>query len=415
MKRKNPLCALLTVFLVAFVLVSDRTQAKSIDPDELENEKELLMVTGEQRVIDAAGVASFSESTRGIIEVKIPKSGSSLVVTAVRPGRTSLLLIRRNGKQLTLPITVFSKNPSAIESELQALLAEYPNVTFKRIGPRIFLDGSVRDEMEIERIKRVSSLYSGQVQSLVSIDPSVVRPRTNIRLDLTFVEMRAHSAWQMGTRWPSQVGATSGFNFSYDFVGKGMSATYNVVNQALPVLEAAAENGMAKIKKRATLITTSGKEATYSAGGEVNVAIAGSQAAELRTVSYGCSLTVLPHLDPAPGLLDLEVSAEVSDLTQTSQDVPGRTLSKVSTLVNLGLGQSIVLSGLDSFSQTKTKSGIPGLSKIPIVGMLFGTHNKREEKVDGIIAITPTVVSNVSKEGARLLKEALQKFEKFKG
>jgi pilus assembly protein CpaC len=162
-------------------------------------------------------------------------------------------------------------------------------------------------------------------------------------------------------------------------------------------------------------LTTSGNRATYSAGCEVNVAVAGSQAAEIRAIAYGCALTVLPRLDPGPGVLDLEVQAEVSDLTETSADVPGRTISKVSTLVHLGLGQSIVLSGLDAESASKGKSGLPGLSRVPILGMLFGVHRSREEQVNGLIAITPAVIDDPGRDGRRRLDEALARFERFRG
>ena len=143
--------------------------------------------------------------------------------------------------------------------------------------------------------------------------------------------------------------------------------------------------------------------------------VAGSQAAELRTVPYGCQLSVLPHLDPEPGLLDLEIEAEISDLKETSQPVPGRTVSRVHTLVHLGLGQSIILSGLDAESESQSKSGLPFLSRVPIVGMLFGVHRKKEEKVDGFIAITPVVLHNPDPEERRTLSSMLKEFEAFRG
>jgi type II secretory pathway component GspD/PulD (secretin) len=145
------------------------------------------------------------------------------------------------------------------------------------------------------------------------------------------------------------------------------------------------------------------------------VAVSGSQAAEIRSVPYGCRLTVLPHLAPGSNILDLEVAAEVSDLTETSQNVPGRSISKVETLVHLGLGQSILLSGLDSNSKTKATNGLPLLARIPILGFFFGTITGTEERTDRVILITPTVIENLDREGKRLIEQALTKFEKFDG
>ena len=192
------------------------------------------------------------------------------------------------------------------------------------------------------------------------------------------------------------------------------------------------------------MITTSGHKASYLAGGEVNIAIEGSQAAELRSIPYGAaltvtprlsederiidleaaelrsipygaSLTVTPRLSEDERIIDLEVAAEVSELTESQSDVPGRTVSKVETLVHLGLGQSIMLSGLDAESVSTTKEGLPYLSKIPILGLLFGTRSHQEEQAEGLIVITPTVLDQVDRTGKRLLKEALSRFEAFDG
>jgi len=63
--------------------------------------EEMMMVLGEQQVLDVSHIASFSESTRGIIEVKVPRSGRKMIITALRPGTTSLLLLHRNGRERT--------------------------------------------------------------------------------------------------------------------------------------------------------------------------------------------------------------------------------------------------------------------------------------------------------------------------
>ncbi len=380
-----------------------------------EEKENVMMVVGEQRILEATHIESFSESTRGIIEVKIPRDGRKLILTAVRQGVTSLLLISRTGAQRTIIITVFSKAPATIEAELGELLGDLDGLVFRRVGPRIFIDGIVPSEASLRRIEQVTKIYAGQVACLAQIDPNVVRPQTNIRFDLIFVGLRRRSGYNAGVSWPGAIGNTGTLDGTLDIMSGTLTASYKVVDQALPALEAAARHGWVRIRKRATVMTTSGNRATYEAGGEVNVAVAGSQAAELRTVPYGARLSVLPHLAKDLNILDLEVDAEVSDLTETTQDVPGRTISRVKTVVHLGLGQSILLGGLDAESESSSKTGLPLLSRIPILGFLFGTTNHQEEREEGLIMITPSVLDNVDQVGKRLLEEALKKFEAFDG
>ncbi|MCK9522135.1 MAG: type II and III secretion system protein [Proteobacteria bacterium] len=372
---------------------------------------EMTLSVGEQIVLDAQDVASFSESTRGVIEVKVPKDGRRMVVNAQSPGKMTLLLIMRTGETRNIEITVFAKDPQVIIEELTDLLSEQSGLRLKRMGARVFIDGYAESESELWRVQRIAELYPGQVLCLATVGRSV-RPRTNIRLDLTFVEFHQSAQDGGGIRWPGQLGATGTMEMNMDLLSGRSTASYRIVDQAFPVIEAAAAHGKVKILKRASLFTTSGNRADYNSGGEVNVPIAGSQAAELRTVSYGCRLSVLPLLDGANGLVDLEVEAEVSELKETGQSVPGRAISRVSTLVHLGLGQSIVLSGLDSHVESRSKNGLPFMSRVPVLGLLFGTHHRRSEQVEGIIAITPVVVDHVEGESRRRIDEALERFRK---
>jgi len=409
---KNVLTVSGVALLVLVCAVSALAVASGKEPAKstLEN---LVLSVGEQRVLDAQDIASFSESNRGIIEVKIPKDGSRMVLNAQSPGRMTLLLIRRDGEEQNIDITVVERDPAAITEELRDLLADQAGVRLRRVGPRVFIDGQVDSEAALARAEQIAALYPGQVMCLATVGRSV-KPRTNIRLDLTFVEFHTSASMGGGVNWPAQLGNTGTFEMTTDLMTGFTSASYKVVDQAMPSLEAAASRGYAKILKQASLFTTSGNRASYNSGGEVNIAIAGSQAAEMRTISYGCSLSVMPLLDSSHGLVDLEVEAEVSELKETSQSIPGRTVSKVNTLVHLGLGQSIILSGLDSKVESRSKSGLPFLSRIPIFGLLFGNHRKRSEEMEGIIAITPVVIDHLQSDSRRRIEKSLDKFKTFK-
>jgi type II secretory pathway component GspD/PulD (secretin) len=74
-----------------------------------------------------------------------------------------------------------------------------------------------------------------------------------------------------------------------------------------------------------------------------------------------------------------------------------------------------MLSGLDSQTESITKEGIPVLSKIPILGLLFGTRSHEESQAEGVIIITPTVLDHVDRVGKQLLEDAIAKFNQFEG
>lgn len=70
---------------------------------------------GEQQVLSAAGVQSFSEGVKGIVDVRLTPDAKDFVVVAMNPGVTSLLLIMQNGSKRQFGIEVESGLPEKAE------------------------------------------------------------------------------------------------------------------------------------------------------------------------------------------------------------------------------------------------------------------------------------------------------------
>ena len=406
-------CRILALIVVLTVMsTAGRQPDKVEDPTRIE---EISMVVGEQRVLDAQGIESFSEAKPGIIEVKIPRDGARMVITAIMPGTTSLLLIGTGSRQWSIPIHVFSRPPEAVAREISDLLGGDDAIEVKQVGPRFFLRGRVSSEEDLEKVDRISRIYGDQVTSLVALDPNHIKKRANVRIDLHFVELSRRSSYVTGMHWPGRVGDTQALSLDYDIGGGGPSATYQVVGQALPYLDMMAASGWAKVRRHTTLVTTSGVKASYMAGGEVNVAVEGSMAAELRTIPYGATLSVLPRVDGTRGAADLEVQAEMSDLTEAVNGVPGRTLARLSTLVHLGLGQSLLLGGLDHAAKSQRDQKVPFFGDIPLLGFLFRSREGEDVESEGLILITPTLLESPPASARRQVEEAIGRYETFHG
>ena len=72
-------------------------------------------------------------------------------------------------------------------------------------------------------------------------------------------------------------------------------------------------------------------------------------------------------------------------------------------------GETVVLAGLISDSTNRGSSGIPGLSRIPVIGGLFGQQASGKSRDELVILITPTVVRN-PEEARELTDEYGQRF-----
>jgi general secretion pathway protein D len=120
-----------------------------------------------------------------------------------------------------------------------------------------------------------------------------------------------------------------------------------------------------------------------------------ASSSSVQYLDVGLTLEVQPtvYLD---GDVSIKVGLEVSSITNTV--VVGGTQAytigtrNANTLLRLKDGETQILAGLIQDSDTRNAAGIPGLSQIPIVGRLFGSHNSDREKSEIVLSITPHII-----------------------
>jgi pilus assembly protein CpaC len=383
------------------------------------SDAEMVLAVGENKTIPASDVKNYSEGTPGIVDIKLTSDAKSFVVVGLKAGTTSILLIKNNGQEVNYVINVFARNPAIVEHEVTQLLEGFPSVKVRRVGARLFIDGTVSSEVDVKRIAQIASLYPGQVESLVSVGAK--DRATNIRIDFFFVQFDKTNTWQLGVRWPTQIGGTAAqavHNITYQFVpSPGATANQIVVAQPLPGLDIAQSYGWAKVLKQSTVITTNGSEAVFANGGEQNYLLATGFTQSIQKIEYGTNVTIQPFFDPNSRELDVKVNADVSDLVPavSGTPIPGRQTSKLVTVVHMKLGQSLVLSGIHLKKETGTTDGIPLLSRIPILGLFFGSKGASSNETESLVFIVPSIVDAPSKTAQETIDELLNEYEDFGG
>ena len=330
---------------------------------QLEQGRTIVLRVGEQKSLSARGVRSYSEGSPGIADIRVTRDQSRFVIVGKSEGTTSLLLIRNDGDQLQYTIRVISADAS------------------KGLGGR-----------------------------------------ENIRLDLYFVLIQDRYSHQIGLNWPGNIGSTiTPSEASFAITGGSAQATqsaFQILPQTfLPSFDLAQARGWAKMYRQATLVTANGTEAVFTSGGEFNVQVQNNLTVNVQAIEFGTKVSVLPKYDPSTGRIELEIVADVSDLDAQRgvHRIPGRITSHLETLVNLELGQSISLAGIRARTERRSKDGIPGLSQIPFIGALFGTHSRETEDDESYMLIVPSVVEPVSVSQRDRVVEALRVYESFHG
>jgi pilus assembly protein CpaC len=293
----------------------------------------------------------------------LTRDGSQFVLVGLKPGKTSLLFLMENQSERHYEITV-----------------------------------------------------TDSTSTPVGVDLGPVHARDNIRLDFYFVQLDKSYNHQIGIGWPGAAGPGS-LQASLNLqTARFESATAVVTDQPLPRLDMAQASGWAKLMRQAAVITANGTKASFTGGGEVNIPVQGALSSGIHQIDFGSTIDVLPRYDSENGRIELQVHAEVSDLADDrGTGAPGRTHSTLDTIVNLELGQSLVLAGLSASSEAHNQAGLPFLSQIPILGVLFGTNATARQDTENIVLIVPSVVDATTHATRERVREALQAYRSYDG
>ena len=175
------------------------------------------------------------------------------------------------------------------------------------------------------------------------------------------------------------------------------------------VIDMLATQSKAKLLAVPRILVTDNKEARIQVGEQVPIVttetIASTTTAAQRTIQYkdiGIILKVKPRINEG-GLVTLDLAQEVSSYS-TITLFDGETniiVKKTEATTSLVVqdGQTILIGGLIREDISTARSGIPFLSKIPLLGYLFGSTTDENHRKELIILLTPRVIKN--QQGAR--------------
>jgi general secretion pathway protein D len=128
----------------------------------------------------------------------------------------------------------------------------------------------------------------------------------------------------------------------------------------------------------------------------------------IQYVDTGVILRVTPRINSG-GLVTCDVEQEVSNVSGDSLTgilTPTISIRKIRSTVAVQSGQTVALGGLISERRNDDSTGLPGLSRAPVIGGLFGTKDQGVTRTELIVFITPRVIG--SAEDARDVTKELR-------
>lgn len=201
-----------------------------------------------------------------------------------------------------------------------------------------------------------------------------------------------------------------GGNAGAPLVPGGSSFFYRFANNELDVaIRALQQEGETRVLSAPSLTVLNNQEANINVGQQIpivqnfiNPGTIGGTGSGFTTGSVqfrdtGIILSVVPRVNPG-GLVYMELSQEVSspgtEVVGSSGNVP---ISKrtIDTQVAVQSGETVLIGGLISENNAQSGSGVPGLKSIPILGKLFSSTTRRNDRTELVVLITPRVIGTV--------------------
>jgi type IV pilus assembly protein PilQ len=169
-------------------------------------------------------------------------------------------------------------------------------------------------------------------------------------------------------------------------------------------LSALEQVDLSDVQAEPTITTQDNKQATIRVGEDIPVRVIDANAptaagqaprANVQFRETGIKLLVTPHVTN-DGQISLDLATERSSLQTLAAADLGFIIAKQETKnqILVADGETAVIGGLTVTTVEKTRSGIPLLSSLPLIGSLFSFSTTRENRKDLIILVTPRVLDD---------------------
>jgi pilus assembly protein CpaC len=397
-----------------------RTQAQPV-ATESEGPQTLHLLVGRSLVITSPSKIKRVSLADPAIAEAIVVSPYQVLLNGKAPGGVSLLLWDEADQSQAFEVSV-DIDILGLTQKIHEVFPTEP-VQVETSRDIVILSGRVSSAAVADKILEIVKGATPKVTNMMEVP---VAPVGQILLEVKFADVNRTLENQLGINILSLPGAknvgvittqqfsppalTSGSSGSGTGPGSqiGLSNLLNIfffrpdINFAATI-QALEANNVLQILAEPNLLTESGKEASFLAGGEFPYPVLqGSTGGAFAGITiqfkeFGVRLNFTPTLTP-DGMIHLKVRPEVSALDFTNALtiqgflIPALTTDKAESEMALRDGQSFAMAGLLDDRVSEQFNKIPWIGDVPILGNLFKSRDLKKTKNELLIVVTPRIV-----------------------
>jgi len=348
------------------------------------------------------------------IRVISPKQA---MITGKTFGFTQLTVWDEQDKQKVYDVRV-DINLERLERTLQDA-APRAKIKVSSILDTVILSGVVPDAPTAARLIELARVFASKVHNqlqLAGVQQVLLRAtvaevsRQAVRelgLNGTFFGAKAFGGSNVNSINPTSIGLQErtllpiGTPNQFQIVGGDLLVSpFTTLYFGLPraqlelFLQAMHEDNLLRVLAEPSMVTISGHEAEFLAGGEYPVPTPTEDGIAITFREYGVRLKFRPVVQ-AGQMIRVDVTCGVSepDYTNAVQivglTIPGLTKRIAQVRVEVGSGQTFAIAGLLSESVRGITNKVPGIGSLPVLGALFRSVSYERSETELVILVTP--------------------------
>ncbi|WP_349608925.1 MULTISPECIES: type II and III secretion system protein family protein [Cupriavidus] len=382
----------------------------------IRNESSVVVPVGKSQLIPLPeAVRNRTLGNPNVVQATMV-SPQTLYVLGRSVGTTNMIVQGRSGSCSIINVVV-NADAGGLQTSLGQLLPGEPGIRVMTAADNLVLTGSVTNAQSAQMAMDIAQAYvnaaqaegskKGGVLNMMSVDtPQQVMLEVKVaevsktllnQLGSTVNLQGGFGSWTGGLVTSLLTGASTAI-----FASKANNRPFDIA------LDAQKNDSLVKILAEPNLVTISGQEASFLAGGKIYIPVAqanvlnGAGTVTLQEEEFGVGLKFTPTV-LANGRIHLKVAPEVSELSPTGATVRGSSLTgqtvlpvittrRASTTVQMRDGESFAIGGLLQDSARGSLKALPGAGEVPVLGTLFRSTQYQQDLTELVFIITPRLV-----------------------
>ncbi len=373
--------------------------------DSKDNENIFLYV-GDLVTVKVHSLTRIAVGNPGFVDVTTA-TADEIVLIGRKVGETPIFIWDELGKHRLLA-RVLADDLGMISERLTSLIqtSGFKGLSYEKnyYEGKIVLSGSLPKD-DKKRLEEVIKEFNPYIINLVKVNGDL------IEVDMQISELSKTLNETLGIDWTNPIKYTETLpNPTGKFKDLFKLGDFNRSTLIEATVNALITEGKGRILSKPSVVVTSGEEASFNVGGEIPIktttsASTGTTQENVTFKDYGIDLTVTPEIKD--GKIDIKLQIAIRDIDSANAvgENVAFTTRKVNTRILVNDGQLIVLAGLIKRSKNDQTKRVPFVSRIPVVGLLFKSHNTPTSNSDLelVISLRPRIYAKNSENQSKTL------------